>query len=80
MSKITKQQLQQHEAAEELLWSSDRPLRRDEVEFCLEHWEPWAVSGNHVGGSKSSILYVDESGPRFWTVGWWEQPLLVMFV
>jgi hypothetical protein len=40
MGKITKQQLRLHEQAEQLLWGGDKPLRRDEIAFCLEHWDP----------------------------------------
>jgi len=53
MSKITKQQLKQHEKAEQLLWGSDRPLRRHEIEFCLEHWDPRADSGRHVAHNQA---------------------------
>jgi hypothetical protein len=56
MSKITKQQLKQHERAEEFLWGSDRKLTVDEVAFCLEHWDPRAASGKHVAQNQAQDL------------------------
>jgi hypothetical protein len=53
MSKITKQQLKQHEKAEALLWGSDRQLNHDEVAFCPEHWDPRAASGKHVAQNQA---------------------------
>jgi predicted RNA methylase len=74
MSKITKQQLKQHEEAEQLLWGSDRPLNRHEVEFCLEHWDPRADSGRHVAHNQAyftpmvlaceAAMYVGGNGRR----------------
>jgi methylase of polypeptide subunit release factors len=74
MSKITKQQLKQHDEVAQLLWGSDRPLKRDEVEFCLEHWDPRADSGRHVANNQAyftpmtlardAALYVGGNGRR----------------
>jgi predicted RNA methylase len=74
MSKITKQQLKQHDEVEQLLWGSDRPLKRDEVEFCLEHWDPRADSGRHVAHNQAyftpmvlaceAAMYVGGNGRR----------------
>jgi transcription elongation GreA/GreB family factor len=66
MSKITQQQLKQHEKAEELLWGSDRKLTVDQVAFCLEHWDPRAASGKHVAKNQAHAckarLYTYGSG------------------
>ena len=55
MGKITKQQLRLHEQTEQLLWGGDRPLRRDEVAFCLEHWDPRAAA-MYVGGDGRRVV------------------------
>lgn len=74
MSKITQQQLKQHEEAEQLLWGSDRRLERDEVEFCLTYWDPRADSGRHVARNQAyftpmalaceAAMYVGGNGRR----------------
>jgi SAM-dependent methyltransferase len=79
MSKITKQQLKQHEKAEELLWGSDRQLNHDEVAFCLEHWDPRAASGKHVARNQAYFtpmtlardvgMYVGGDGRRVVDIG-----------
>jgi SAM-dependent methyltransferase len=79
MSKITKQQLKQHEKAEELLWGSDRQLNHDEVAFCLEHWDPRAASGKHVAQNQAYFtpmtlardvgMYVGGDGRRVVDIG-----------
>lgn len=53
MSKITRSQLNLHEQAEELLWGNDKRLNHDEVAFCLEHWDPRALSGKHVAKNQA---------------------------
>jgi ubiquinone/menaquinone biosynthesis C-methylase UbiE len=79
MSKITQQQLKQHEKAEELLWGSDRKLTVDEVAFCLEHWDPRAASGKHVAKNEAYFtpmvlerdagMYVGGDGRRVVDIG-----------
>jgi SAM-dependent methyltransferase len=79
MSKITKQQLKQHEKAEALLWGSDRQLNHDEVAFCLEHWDPRAASGKHVAQNQAYYtpmtlardtgMYVGGDGRRVVDIG-----------
>ncbi len=53
MSKITRSQLKLHKQAEQLLWGSDKRLTHDEVAFCLEHWDPRALSGKHVAKNQA---------------------------
>jgi SAM-dependent methyltransferase len=74
MGKITKQQLRLHEQAEQLLWGGDKPLRRDEIAFCLEHWDPRAAAGKHVARNQAyftpmslardTAMYVGGDGRR----------------
>lgn len=53
MGKITKQQLKMHEQSEDLIYGGDKKLSRDEVCFCLEHWDPRASSGKHVAKNQA---------------------------
>ena len=79
MGKLTKQQLKQHEIAEDLLWGSDKPLKRDAVAFCLEHWDPRALSGQHVAKNQAyftplslaldACAYVGGDGRRVVDIG-----------
>lgn len=79
MSKITRSQLKLHEQAEELLWGSDKRLTRDEVAFCLEHWDPRALSGKHVAKNQAYFtplplaldmtLYVGGEGQQVVDIG-----------
>jgi hypothetical protein len=79
MSKITQQQLKQHEKAEELLWGSDRKLNHDELAFCLEHWDPRAASGKHVAKNQAYFtpmalaydagMYIGGDGRRVVDIG-----------
>jgi len=79
MSKITRSQLKLHEQAEELLWGSDKTLDHDEVAFCLEHWDPRALSGKHVSKNQAyftplplaldTALYVGGEGRQVVDIG-----------
>jgi len=79
MSKITRSQLKLHEQAEELLWGSDKTLDHDEVAFCLEHWDPRALSGKHVAKNQAyftplplaldTALYVGSEGRQVVDIG-----------
>lgn len=79
MNKITRSQLKLHEQAEELLWGSDKLLTHDEVAFCLEHWDPRALSGKHVAKNQAyftplplaldTALYVGGEGRRVVDIG-----------
>jgi SAM-dependent methyltransferase len=53
MGKITRQQLKLHEQVEELLWGSDKKLNREQVAFCLEHWDPRALAGKDVAKNQA---------------------------
>ena len=79
MSKITRIQRRRHAEAEELLWSGDRRLSPDQVAFCLEHWDPRALSGDHVASNQAYFtpmnlardltLYVGGDGRRVVDIG-----------
>ncbi|MEI2607284.1 MAG: hypothetical protein V9G20_01505 [Candidatus Promineifilaceae bacterium] len=79
MSKITRAQLKFHEQAEQLLWGTDKTLTHDEVAFCLEHWDPRALSGKHVAKNQAYFtplplatdmaLYVGGEGRRVVDIG-----------
>ena len=74
MGKITKAQLKMHEQVENLIHGSDKKLTREQVEFCLEHWDPRASSGKHVAKNQAyftpmtlacdACMYVGGDGRR----------------
>ncbi len=74
MGKITKAQLKMHEQAENLIHGGDKKLTREQVEFCLEHWDPRASSGKHVAKNQAyftpmtlacdACMYVGGDGRR----------------
>ena len=53
MSKMTKQQIKRHEEVEALLWGSSEKLTPEQVAFCLEHWDPRALSGKYVAKNQA---------------------------
>lgn len=69
MGKITKEQLRMHEQAEQIIHGSDKKLTRDEVYFCLEHWDPRASSGKHVAKGQAYFTPMNLAMDGFRYVG-----------
>jgi predicted RNA methylase len=51
MRKLTREERQLHDRAEDLLWGSDKPLTHDEVQYVYQNWLPYASHAVEVSAA-----------------------------